>query len=57
MSVLLTFLASLCISRQSKSVAAAAMATVMNPNFRVRAHEMFVGTKTEGFFNDAFWQV
>jgi hypothetical protein len=33
------------------------MATVMNPNFHVRALEMFVGTKTEGFFNDAFWQV
>ena len=40
---------------QPKSKAAAAMATVMNPTFKVNALEMFVGAKTENFFNDAFW--
>ena len=40
---------------QPKSRAAAAMATVMNPNFRVESLELFVGPKTEDHFNDLFW--
>jgi ubiquitin-activating enzyme E1 len=32
---------------QPKSIAASMMATVMNPGFRVKALEMFVGPKTE----------
>lgn len=40
---------------QPKSRAAAAMATVMNPRFKVEALEMFVGPKTENTFNDEFW--
>jgi len=40
---------------QPKSRAAAAMATVMNPRFKVEALEMFVGHKTEDTFNDEFW--
>jgi len=40
---------------QSKSMAAGAMATVMNSNFKVHSLEMFVGAKTENHFNDAFW--
>jgi ubiquitin-activating enzyme E1 len=40
---------------QPKSRAAAAMAKVMNPDFTVEAHEIFVGPKTEDVFNDEFW--
>eukprot|EP00440_Ansanella_granifera_P062493 gb/GFBE01067762.1/.p1 GENE.gb/GFBE01067762.1/~~gb/GFBE01067762.1/.p1 ORF type:complete len:1255 (+),score=364.10 gb/GFBE01067762.1/:1-3765(+) len=40
---------------QPKSKAASAMAQVMNPGMKVRALEMFVGSKTEDHFNDAFW--
>ena len=40
---------------QPKSRAAAAMATVMNPGFKVEALELFVGTKSEDKFNDDFW--
>lgn len=40
---------------QPKSRAASEMAKVMNPGMKVRALEMFVGPKTEDFFNDDFW--
>ncbi|KAJ1422617.1 hypothetical protein B484DRAFT_452286, partial [Ochromonadaceae sp. CCMP2298] len=40
---------------QSKSRAAAAMATVMNGSFNVEAMELFVGSKTEEVFHDDFW--
>jgi len=40
---------------QPKSKAASEMAKVMNPGMKVNALEMFVGTKTEDHFNDAFW--
>lgn len=40
---------------QPKSRAAGAMATVMNPGFKIEALELFVGAKTEDKFNDDFW--
>jgi len=40
---------------QPKSRAAGAMATVMNPGFKVRSLELFVGAISENTFNDAFW--
>jgi len=40
---------------QPKSRAAGAMATVMNPDFKVDALELFVGAKSEDTFNDDFW--
>ena len=41
---------------QPKSKAAAAMATVMNTDFKVESLELFVGPKSEDTFDDAFWQ-
>lgn len=38
-----------------KSTSAAARAKTMNPAIKVKALEMFVGTKTEDTFNDSFW--
>ena len=40
---------------QPKSKAAAAMARIMNSSFNVEALELFVGPKSEDFFNDEFW--
>lgn len=40
---------------QSKAKAAATMAQVMNPDFKVEALELFVGPKTENVFHDEFW--
>ena len=40
---------------QPKSRAAGVMAKVMNPSFNVESLEMFVGAKTEEWFNDDFW--
>ncbi len=40
---------------QPKSKAAGAMATVMNPDFKVESLEHFVGVKSEDIFHDAFW--
>lgn len=40
---------------QPKSRAAGAMATVMNPGFKIQALELFVGPKSEDTFNDDFW--
>jgi len=39
-----------------KSVAASAMAKVMNPAFRINPQELLVCAKSEDFFNDEFWQ-
>jgi ubiquitin-activating enzyme E1 len=40
---------------QPKSRAAGVMAKEMNPDFKVKSMEMFVGAKTEDTFNDEFW--
>ncbi len=40
---------------QPKSRAASAMMNQMNPAFKVRSLELFVGPKTEDTFNDEFW--
>ena len=40
---------------QPKSKAAGAMATVMNPGFKIESLEHFVGPKSEHIFHDAFW--
>jgi ubiquitin-activating enzyme E1 len=40
---------------QPKSRAAGVMAVEMNPAFKVKSMEMFVGAKTEDTFNDEFW--
>ena len=40
---------------QPKSRAASAMAKIMNPNINVEALELFVGPKTENYFDDNFW--
>jgi len=40
---------------QPKSKAAGAMATVMNPGFKIESLEHFVGPKSEHIFHDDFW--